>query len=234
MAGGVFSEAQLFGMTIRESATDGSDFTNPGVDYRRLFLGEDGLLHLKDSAGTVTDIGAGSVATDAIWDAAGDLAVGSGANTAAKLTKGTDGQILAMASGSVAWGTLLTVDATLSGNVTMTTSGTYYDGPSASFAAGVWLIWYKCAFDIAAASTEYATKLWDGTTTYDESESDMPTLSTFMLTVPGFALVTLGSTTTLKVSAKSNQNGRTMLRDPNMGSTANSHTATRMTAVRIG
>lgn len=56
MAGGLFSLAKLFGMTIRESATDGSDFTNPDADYRRLFLGEDGALHLKDSAGAVTDI----------------------------------------------------------------------------------------------------------------------------------------------------------------------------------
>lgn len=35
--------------------------------------------------------GSGDVATDAIWDAKGDLAVGTGANTAAKLTVGTDG-----------------------------------------------------------------------------------------------------------------------------------------------
>ena len=55
MAGGQFSTAKLYGMTIRESATDGSDFTNPDADYRRLFLGEDGLLHVKDSAGTVSD-----------------------------------------------------------------------------------------------------------------------------------------------------------------------------------
>ncbi len=51
---GLFSATNLFGMTIRESANDGSDFTNPDADYRRLFLGEDGLLHVKDSAGTVT------------------------------------------------------------------------------------------------------------------------------------------------------------------------------------
>lgn len=55
MPGGVFSTAKLHAMTIRESATDGSDFTNPDADYRRLFLGEDGKLHVKDSAGTVTD-----------------------------------------------------------------------------------------------------------------------------------------------------------------------------------
>ena len=56
---GVISTSQIFGLTVRESANDGSDFTNPAADYRRLFLGEDGLLHLKDSAGTVTDVGAG-------------------------------------------------------------------------------------------------------------------------------------------------------------------------------
>lgn len=36
---------------------------------------------------------AGDVATDQIWDAAGDLAVGTGANTAAKLTKGATGTV---------------------------------------------------------------------------------------------------------------------------------------------
>ena len=47
--------------------------------------------------------GGGAVATDAIWDAAGDLAVGSGANTAAKLTAGTEGHVLTIASGVPAW-----------------------------------------------------------------------------------------------------------------------------------
>lgn len=36
--------------------------------------------------------GGGSVATDAIWDAKGDLAVGTGANTASRLAVGTDGK----------------------------------------------------------------------------------------------------------------------------------------------
>lgn len=54
------SEALTYGLTIRESANDGSDFTNPATDYRRLFLGEDGSLHLKDSSGTVTAVGGGA------------------------------------------------------------------------------------------------------------------------------------------------------------------------------
>ncbi len=43
--------------------------------------------------------GGGAVATDAIWDAKGDLAVGTGANTAAKLTVGANGLFLQAASG---------------------------------------------------------------------------------------------------------------------------------------
>lgn len=43
--------------------------------------------------------GGGSVATDAIWDAKGDLAGGTGANTAARLAVGTNGQILSADSG---------------------------------------------------------------------------------------------------------------------------------------
>src|SRR6187431_1140383 len=98
---GLFSTTKIFGATIRESANDGSDFTNPDADYRRLFLGEDGLLHVKDSSGTVTDpfTGGGAVATDAIWDAAGDLAVGSGANTAAKLSIGAAGGKVSVING---------------------------------------------------------------------------------------------------------------------------------------
>jgi hypothetical protein len=38
--------------------------------------------------------GGGSVATDAIWDAKGDLAVGTGSDTASRLAVGTDGHVL--------------------------------------------------------------------------------------------------------------------------------------------
>lgn len=53
---GLIHLIKSFGLTIRESASDGSDFSNPDADYRVLFLGEDGKLHLRDSSGTVTDV----------------------------------------------------------------------------------------------------------------------------------------------------------------------------------
>ena len=56
---GLFSSEKIFGIKIRESLDNGSDFSNPDIDYRMLFLGEDGALHLKDSAGAVTNVDAG-------------------------------------------------------------------------------------------------------------------------------------------------------------------------------
>lgn len=51
----------------------------------------------------LTGISSGNVATDTIWDAAGDLAVGSGANTAARLAIGAAGAALSRINGAVAW-----------------------------------------------------------------------------------------------------------------------------------
>lgn len=50
---------KVYGLKIRESADDGSDFGTPDADYRYFYVGEDGDLHLKDSSDTVTDFPAG-------------------------------------------------------------------------------------------------------------------------------------------------------------------------------
>lgn len=101
MAGGKFSEANLFGMTIRESANDGSDFTNPDADYRRLFLGEDGVLHLKDSAGTVTTPSSGL--SDPMTTR-GDIIVRNSSNTTARLAVGSAGKFLTSDGTDTAYG----------------------------------------------------------------------------------------------------------------------------------
>ncbi len=68
----------------------------PAAGKLRVYAKTGPALAVKDDAGNETVLGAGggSVATDAIWDATGDLAVGSGANTAAKLTMGSALQVL--------------------------------------------------------------------------------------------------------------------------------------------
>src|SRR5688500_9585204 len=74
----------------------------PAAGQVKLYAKADGLLYSKDDAGAETALGgggSGDVATDAIWDAKGDLAGGTGANTAAKLTVGANGTVLTADSG---------------------------------------------------------------------------------------------------------------------------------------
>jgi hypothetical protein len=69
---------------------------DPSAGSQRLAVGTDHLLYLVNSSGTKTQVGGGGgianpLATDSLWDAAGDLAQGTGANTGAKLTLGATG-----------------------------------------------------------------------------------------------------------------------------------------------
>lgn len=104
----------------------------PAASKVRLYCKSDGLLYSKDDAGTETLVsggaGGGSVATDTIWDAAGDLAVGTGANTAAKLTKGAAGTVPTAGASTLAYAyppgyVYGYAEATSNVNVTSTTTG---------------------------------------------------------------------------------------------------------------
>ena len=77
---------------------------DPAAGQRRLAVGTDHLLYLISDSGVKTEVGgaSGAVASDAIWDAAGDLVQGTGANTAAKLSAGTAGMFLKSAGAAAA------------------------------------------------------------------------------------------------------------------------------------
>jgi hypothetical protein len=71
----------------------------------KLYSKADGVYARSSNSivGPLSAAAAGSVATDAIWDASGDLVQGTGANTAAKLTLGTQGKVLKAGATSVGW-----------------------------------------------------------------------------------------------------------------------------------
>jgi hypothetical protein len=84
---------------------------DPAAGQRRLAVGTDHLLYLVSNDGVKTLVGgagiANPLATDSLWDAAGDLVQGSGANTAAKLSAGTAGKVLTSngAAAALTWET---------------------------------------------------------------------------------------------------------------------------------
>jgi hypothetical protein len=285
---GLFSLAKLFGMTIRESANDGSDFTNPDADYRRLFLGEDGQLHVKDSAGAVTDIGAGSVATDAIWDTKGDLAAATGANTAAKLAAAANGSFLRTASGAstglewqlnnlsasaaptvnedsgdgysigsrwldttndkeyvatdvtagaavwketTAGGSITVSENFLTSAVTISSTNTFFDGPSLSLAAGTYLLDAVVTIDVQT-SAHFTAKIWDGTTLMSPTPEHFHATNGGQLAFALHGYVVLGGTTTVKVSVAAN-NGTNNAIDNTGATNATANKSSYLRATKI-
>lgn len=112
--------------------SEGGSTATPAANRVTLYAKTDGLLYSKDDAGVETLVSGGgggaAVATDTIWDAAGDLVQGTGANTAARLASGTAGFFL-MANGvgtAVSWATreINYVEFTSNVNITATTETT--------------------------------------------------------------------------------------------------------------
>ena len=69
---------------------------DPDADKYLMWDNDPGVLVWADGAA-----GGGDVATDTIWDAAGDLAVGTGANTAAKVSIGAEEVVARIGAGNI-------------------------------------------------------------------------------------------------------------------------------------
>jgi hypothetical protein len=69
---GAASENKFPKLILEERLSDGSDTSNPAADHRALFLGEDGALRLRDSAGGISSVASGSAI--AAWEMKKDTA----------------------------------------------------------------------------------------------------------------------------------------------------------------
>lgn len=118
LTGDVTASAGSGSTTIANDAVTYAKMQNVSAASKLLGRGDSGAGDVEEitigsglaMTGTTISATAGSgVATDAIFDALGDLAVGTGANTAARLAVGTDGQVLVADSGEATglkWDTL--------------------------------------------------------------------------------------------------------------------------------
>lgn len=117
--------------------TEGSSPSNPDSGDQKLFIkSSDHKLYLRNSAGSetlITPTAATTVANDTIWDAKGDLAVATAADTAQKLTVGTNGTFLMADSAQISgmrW-------AALTGTGMITTIMFTIDGGGSAITTGI-------------------------------------------------------------------------------------------------
>lgn len=100
------------------------------------------------------------------------------------------------------------LSATLGADVTMTTAGTFYDGPSVTLTVGTWdLDAVVAAKEAAGIGTDsYYGKLWNGTTTVCAAEETVAIGKTQAMPFTGVVVVASG-TETWRVSMTSSRNG---------------------------
>ena len=147
-------------------------------------------------------------------------------STAPICPNGPNGQLTT--SGCVAAsGTIATYTAVLSSSVSLTTSQTYYDGPSVSVPAGTFLIIATASVNDNNAAVD--CKIWDGTTNIADAYANEGQGS---ITVSG--VITESSAATLKLSCEANVGGYATMQSVANGDGGTPSKATQITVVKIG
>ena len=160
---GKFQDSLTPYATLEERASDGSDITNPAADHRRLFLGEDGLLHLRDSAGAVTTPGSGIADQGAFTylDATEAAAPSTPASGKVRVYAKSDGRIYSKDDGGVEYGPFDAAGG--AGGPLLFADGIALHADGDDFASDAMTGWTLSGLTAPTDFTEITTELYDAT-----------------------------------------------------------------------
>ena len=156
---------------------------------------------------------------------------------------GTSGQVLQKTSATdyaLGWispstsGTITSLAAALSANVSLTTTATWYDGPSVSLVAGTWLVIGRITHVRSATTAEtiYA-RLGDGTNHYASTQFYHASVTGTGVVLPLNAVITLAATTTIKLQATSSAGASTSTMLAATTANGSGNNATNIIAIRL-
>lgn len=125
-----------------------------------------------------------------------------------------------------------TLSNSISGDVTMPSASTYYDGPSVTLSAGTWLLTGTVTMLLGASTPRYTAKLWDGTTVAASTDCDSNSASRSPISLSAVVTVSTG-TPTWKISvARVGGTAATAIKATTLSPTENN--ASTLTAIKIG
>jgi len=131
-------------------------------------------------------------------------------------------------------GSLTSSEASLATDVQMPTSNTWYDGPSVSLAAGTWLInTHTTLARTATTALTYFNRLTDGTNHHASSSQYQASVANHTVSIGLSAVITLASTTTIKIQSTSNAGATSVLMKAALLANGSGNNATQITAVKI-
>jgi hypothetical protein len=120
----------------------------------------------------------------------------------------------------------------LSSAVTMTSTNTFYDGPSLSLAAGTWLLLASIYIAPGTATGDVTAKLWDGSAAF-ASAFATPGGTNLAIQMALSAVVSPGTTTTYKVSAARDGGTGTWTIGAAAGANGAGNNASTLVAIKI-
>jgi len=126
---------------------------------------------------------------------------------------------------------LISTTSALSSDITMATAGTWYNGPSVTLAPGTYLVTAQATMGFLAATAHYScARITDDTNHYASGQQRPVATNPAVGTIHLSAIVTLTTTTTIRLQGVSNTANCLMRAQT---SYASGNTATQITAVKI-
>ncbi len=163
-----------------------------------------------------------------------------GVSVQAKLTSGTNIKtingttLLGSGDVSITSGAITNAEALLGADVQLTTSNTWYDGPSVSLAAGTWLVTGHITFwRTATTATTWFGRITDGTNHHASSQMYTASLAGIGGNVSLNAVIVLTGTTTIKLQGTTNAGATACLMKAATTANGSGNNATIITAIKL-